>query len=53
MDEEELEIYLNQIDALERERIWHDKTSLRADARDEDGYVVPGCSYILPAPTEA
>lgn len=49
MDEEELLEYLHAIDALEG---YYQSGSLVADALDEDGYRVPGCTYILPAPTE-
>jgi len=51
MDESELDDYIRAIDALEQEA--RENRDLTQQCRDEDGNVVPGCSYILPAPTEA
>ena len=51
MDESELLEYLHQIDALEQAA--HRDRDLVEHCRDDDGYVVLGCSYVLPAPTEA
>ena len=51
MSEEELEEYLHQIDSLEQDA--RKNRDLVEQCRDDDGYVVPGCTYVLPAPTEA
>ena len=48
MSEEELEEYQKQIDALEQ--ISRKDRDLLEQCRDDDGIVVPGCYYILPAP---
>ena len=48
MDEEEYDDFLRQIDALEWEN--NKDRTLQEQCRDEDGIVVPGCSYVLPAP---
>jgi len=48
MDEEELDEYIRQIDAIEqRER---QNKDLIEPIRDDDGYIVPGCYRVLPAP---
>jgi hypothetical protein len=49
MDEEELEIYLNMIDQIERDDIKKRERPLREQLRDENGYRVPGCYRISPA----
>jgi len=50
MDEEELEQYLKDIDRIEIE---DRQKRLIVDCRDENGYVVSGCSYVIPAPFDA
>jgi len=49
MDETEYEIYLRNIDRIELE---NRQNYLVAECRDDDGYVVPGCTYVVPAPIE-
>lgn len=51
MDEYELDEYLRAIDALEQGA--RENRDLVEPCRDEYGRVIPGCSYKLPAPTEA
>ena len=51
MDESELLEYLHQINCLEQEA--RQNRDLVEHCRDDDGYLVPGCSYQLPAPVEA
>ena len=51
MDEIELEIYLNAINEIERREL--SDAGLWESCRDEDGYAVPGCFYVKPAPFEA
>ena len=50
MDEQE---YLDYINAIDRVELEDRQKTLIAECRDEDGYVVPGCTYMLPAQTEA
>ena len=49
MSEEELQDYLDAIDNIDRRRMAENR-ELQEPCRDDDGYVVPGCSYTLPAP---
>jgi hypothetical protein len=49
MDEEELELYLGQIDAMAG-ACEFDSDALREQLRDDDHNLVPGCYRIIPAP---
>lgn len=48
MDEEELEEYLRQIERLRD----YEDSPLREQLVDEEGYAVPGCFRVVPAPVE-
>ena len=47
LDEDEYEIYLNAVFGMEEET-----KAFKDQLRDEDGYLVPGCYHVSPAPTE-
>ena len=47
MDEEEYQAYLNAVFGMEEET-----EAFKDQLRDEDGYLVPGCYHVSPAPTE-
>ena len=48
MDEIEYQAYLTAVFGMEDEETEVFKDQLR----DEDGYLVPGCYHVSPAPTE-
>ena len=51
MDEEEYQQYIDDIDELDDRAARESEEFLLEQCRDENGHVVPGCSYVLPAPT--
>jgi len=55
MDETEYQEYIDAIDAVERRDRERFETNgaLTEQIRDEDGFRVPGCFYVKPAPFEA
>ena len=54
MDELEYEDWLYQIDLVEQKELAQERMDARVydQIRDEDGFRVPGCHRVLPAPTE-
>jgi hypothetical protein len=51
MDEEELEEYLRQIELM-REYADYRDSPLLEKLVDDEGYEVPGCFRVVPAPVE-
>jgi hypothetical protein len=54
MDEDEYEEWLYQIDLIEQKQLAKEfgEPDLLEQLRDENGFRVPGCYRVLPAPTE-